>query len=334
MNMSELRHDIRMTRRGPRRGFSFTEVLFAVMVLGVGFIMIAAMFPVTLRQTQTTMEETHAANLGREALAFLQAMASDDLFPVTVPPTGAGGQADPSKPSQVMSFTDVDAKYPPPAAVNPRNKVIAGNFVSSGNPRLGWTALYQRGLDANGVPLSYAQVFLIPMQVRNRSRYFSTPPPAQTYSDFVKPSNGTQTTFEPRTATVSLTYDATNLRGQMTISGDGQGVAAPGAYVVIADDKTTGGAGNGRVYRLGNAIDAGGGVWSLIPGSDMIRNGSTEEDKDLNGAKAYIVGKGYGSLDDGSTFEGPAQDIGLYVGFVRIPPKAAGSNIVQVPAGI
>ena len=35
------------------RGFSFTEVLFAVIILGIGFIMIAAIFPVALMQSPT-----------------------------------------------------------------------------------------------------------------------------------------------------------------------------------------------------------------------------------------------------------------------------------------
>src|SRR6266566_1772277 len=78
----------RSTGRGrkARRGYSFTEVLFAVMVLGIGFIMIAAMFPVTIRQTQTTMEETQAANMAKEAMAYLQSIATEYNFPVTVPP--------------------------------------------------------------------------------------------------------------------------------------------------------------------------------------------------------------------------------------------------------
>src|SRR4051794_21948402 len=60
------------TRRPGSRGFAFTEVLFAVMVLGLGFIMIAAMFPVTLRQTQATVEETSASTVARAAFEALQ----------------------------------------------------------------------------------------------------------------------------------------------------------------------------------------------------------------------------------------------------------------------
>src|SRR5947207_8516189 len=76
---------VRRPRARIRAGYSFTEVLFAVMVLGIGFIMIAAMFPVTIRQTQTTMEETQAANMAKEAMATLQQIATDENFPPTVP---------------------------------------------------------------------------------------------------------------------------------------------------------------------------------------------------------------------------------------------------------
>mgnify|MGYP003884520069 CR=1 FL=1 len=40
------------------RGFTFTEVLFAVLLLGVGFIMLAGIFPVAIRQAQTSVEQT------------------------------------------------------------------------------------------------------------------------------------------------------------------------------------------------------------------------------------------------------------------------------------
>ena len=49
--------------RPARRGFSFTEILFAVMILGIGFIMIAAIFPVALQQTETSQAETVGAGL-------------------------------------------------------------------------------------------------------------------------------------------------------------------------------------------------------------------------------------------------------------------------------
>src|SRR4051794_29305837 len=57
---------------GPRRrGFSFVEVLFAVMILGIGFILIAGVFPVAIAQTQSNGEETVGAAIGRNAVAYL-----------------------------------------------------------------------------------------------------------------------------------------------------------------------------------------------------------------------------------------------------------------------
>src|SRR5437764_1363053 len=39
-------------------GFSFAEVMFAVIVLGIGFIMIAAVFPVSIQQSKATIYDT------------------------------------------------------------------------------------------------------------------------------------------------------------------------------------------------------------------------------------------------------------------------------------
>src|SRR6266446_1174955 len=63
------------SRFGPshhrRGGFSFTEILFAVMILGIGFIMVAAMFPVALQQTDNSMQETVAAQVARSGIAYM-----------------------------------------------------------------------------------------------------------------------------------------------------------------------------------------------------------------------------------------------------------------------
>src|SRR3954449_6305802 len=75
-----------IVHRTARPGFAFTEILFAVMVLALGFIMIAAMFPVTIRQTQSTMEEATAANVAKGAMDYLQGIASEDFSPIPPPP--------------------------------------------------------------------------------------------------------------------------------------------------------------------------------------------------------------------------------------------------------
>src|SRR5438045_9581021 len=59
-----------------RRGYSFTEVMFAVVILGIGFIMIAAIFPAAIHQSKTTQEETTAATVARAAVQYLEAIGN------------------------------------------------------------------------------------------------------------------------------------------------------------------------------------------------------------------------------------------------------------------
>src|SRR5438477_6450612 len=66
-----------------RRGFSFAEVMFAVIILGVGFIMIAALFPVAIRQSKSTADETSAAAFARVATNYVDTIAIDANMPVS-----------------------------------------------------------------------------------------------------------------------------------------------------------------------------------------------------------------------------------------------------------
>src|SRR5256885_1959303 len=75
----------RMARPLARRGFSFAEILFAVMILGIGFIMLAAIFPVAIKQTAQTGEESVAAAIAREATSTLTSLNNSNLMPPTIP---------------------------------------------------------------------------------------------------------------------------------------------------------------------------------------------------------------------------------------------------------
>src|SRR4051794_17151072 len=77
-----------------RRGFTFTEVMFAVILLGIGFIMLAGMFPVAIQQTQTNVEESTASTLAQAAAHYLEEQLTQD----DVPPTGYLGGAPPIYP--------------------------------------------------------------------------------------------------------------------------------------------------------------------------------------------------------------------------------------------
>lgn len=96
--------EVRIQRRPRwrRGGFSFTEILFAVMILGIGFIMVAAMFPVAIRQTEAGSQETAAAATARSSSNIIQELATTPLLPPPplvqassirgVGPIAAGGQ--------------------------------------------------------------------------------------------------------------------------------------------------------------------------------------------------------------------------------------------------
>ncbi len=67
--------DIRHSTFHSRPAFTLTEVMFAVVILGIGFILIAGMFPVMISQSKTTIEETVAAATARSAFAFSSRIA-------------------------------------------------------------------------------------------------------------------------------------------------------------------------------------------------------------------------------------------------------------------
>lgn len=67
-----------------RRGFSFTEILFAVMILGIGFIMVAAMFPVAIHQTEANNQETITAAVARSSSNFMTQLAAMPLPPAAI----------------------------------------------------------------------------------------------------------------------------------------------------------------------------------------------------------------------------------------------------------
>jgi hypothetical protein len=193
-----------------RRGFSFAEVMFAVVILGIGFIMVAAIFPVAIQQTAMTGEESMAAAAAREAThSLLQAPASLPflmlniapnaptntnrdgfqynpvpfttggvaltapnyyatlLFPPTVKqihfPTLLGGPVTvhglPAPPQQL-----------PGAVVAPlvgaRWNVLRGNLMLPSDERFAWIPLYKRESGSN-----LAQIYIFAVQVRNRSIY-------------------------------------------------------------------------------------------------------------------------------------------------------------------
>jgi hypothetical protein len=299
-----------------RAGYSFVEVMFAVVVLGVGFIMVAAIFPVAIQQSKTTSEEASAAATSRAAVLHLQSIATELTMPRTE-------QENDAKPAFVAPFNNVTSPLvaPAPTVVGTGSwEAVRGNMILNTDRRRAWVPLYKR---ESGT--SNAQVWIIAVENRARSAYEPadllpggnlTPRPVNVrILDNVNNTGIDWITFAPWSAP----YDRSNE------------AVAEGTYVVVGDDNLAApneGRLNGRIYRVGvPASDLGLGpppanTWELAPGNDFV-----PEDPDGSGpdpvipaptaALAFVVGR-EPVPGGGGGYQGAAQDISIYTTFITV----------------
>ena len=319
--------------RPRRRGFSFTEVLFAVMILGIGFIMVAAMFPVAIQQAQTSTEETTAAALGRTAATMLEQVATDSTMPAT------GG---------VVVATDYDGVPPTGGRPDLRDNVtlstvLRGNLIMAGDGRYAWVPLYRRaGNPENPAEWSrVAQVIMIPVLSRNESEFSKAKPDVyQVTRSGAEGSAPIQANF----------YDGQNGAADTVEFRSNPDVASEGAYVIVADARQPPARASwnnfvapelqARIYRLGNRTAAAPNIWELMPGFDLepIRvdannsrtDGAAPNPRDgkeivvptnagFDNVFVFVVGRG---LDPNATNNplrtGVAQEAGAYTTFITV----------------
>jgi hypothetical protein len=189
-----------------RRGFSFAEVMFAVVVLGIGFIMIAAIFPVAIQQSKATADEAACAALARAAVTAVQETATDTnvtakhasdmpaLTPLPASPpavaTTIRGQVysirDPqgeNSPSGVFPplSTATAPPFSPPALVEQTWNTMRGNLIEPSDPRYGYVILYRRDIQYSPTPAPtytaspFAQIYVIGTLSRKNSSYSQDP---------------------------------------------------------------------------------------------------------------------------------------------------------------
>jgi type II secretory pathway pseudopilin PulG len=297
-------------RPPPRRGgFSFIEVLFAVMILGIGFILIAGVFPVAIAQTASTREETVSASLVQGAV---QAVASiPKLSDVSVLPNdGAVHRL-------------ADDQY----------KAVKGNLILPDDPRYAFVPLLKRNReDYRGQPPSTAQLILVPVQVRGRSSFdarvdTSVSPPNE--YDLHQDNSGTNAAGNLMAWPVKVELkEGMNEADTVTLSpaagalaNAGIDAAAPGAVLVIAQANAVDRNSQpmaGRIYRLGNGS---GTQYELLPGNDMaITNGRTEESAGGSPVDAWIIGQGLASPGKNAPlrFEGGSMAVGAYTTYIPL----------------
>lgn len=253
--------------------------MFAVIILGVGMTMAAAVFPVSIWQTRMTMDEGTAASIAKSAVATLESSFSGSSLP------GTNGGIQPLE-----------------GALRQR---VYGNLICSSDPRYAWVPLYRRnGNDA------VAQVYVFVLRNRNRPVY-------QSAVDLpTDPDNvtGAGATLDPSGVTVSLQDGGNDSPDLIRFENDLAGTparVAEGCFVLLAESA---GDQNGHVYRVGTLRDATTNTWELQPGGDL-----SGPDKNVAAANAYLIGRGYADPakpDQG--YEGPAQDVAFYTAFVTV----------------
>src|SRR5665213_2149864 len=329
-----------------RRGFSFVEILFSIMILGIGFIMIAAIFPAALRQTQSSSEETVASTIAREGAAAMANIAGtrDYAAPVVLPATNP-----PTPPLTFLPPTNLQGPGLGIGVVESAqtvaasgNKVyptytsnfwaaLSGDLILPSDPRYAWVPMYRRDFGS-----AYAQVIVIACQVRNASQYNqdtrsgSTPFNTDLLSNGISPS-AAPPNLQARPVMVTLnrslniTQPDTMSFAPAPNSPDFTPAVAEGSFVVIADDRSglnppapqLPQTANGFIYRVGNPRPGQPpNNWELQPGNDTKASSYVPTGPVL----AYIVGRRYDPSFTGAgtpIFSGPAQDVAVYTTFVK-----------------
>jgi len=305
--------------RGWKKGFTFTEVLFAVMLLGIGFIMVAALFPVAIQQSQASRDDLSGVVVAKRGIEILRNIrfTPDELLAL-----GAGESSmnqDGRYDGQVHLFDDFGRAL--------RFTRIVGNLVDRADTRYAWVPVgyklkpwptIRKNDQLLPIPLCY-EVYLVAVACRTKAAYDNTDMDPRSF------------TFRPRQCYFVLS-EAGGDADLITFSSSSASVApadfpaaAEGAYVIIANDQVGGpayGRANGRMYRLGvKRDDKGPGVWELMAGHDMALSGTGAFNENIPpravGAPAsgrpavgFMIGRGLvDSMNLKAGFDGVAQDL-------------------------
>jgi len=152
-----------------RRGFSFTEILFAVMILGIGFIMVAAIFPVAMQQTAQSGDEVVAANISKEATQSITSIANSFVMPPTIPVD----QSPPPPPVQGDNTQRPEESRALPSFPQPGQQVIGQVWSFHDDRAHNWTtwpttinATWTDALQANAMWNSISQNLILPSDRR------------------------------------------------------------------------------------------------------------------------------------------------------------------------
>jgi hypothetical protein len=321
-----------------RAGFSFVEVLFAVMILGIGFIMLAAIFPVAIQQAQTSSDETTSAAIAWNALTTIQEKLTDTELPPAGPLDARFTEA--LYPGVVRSFRDPQGMGVPTLRdgqdternmnpfrartgpvvtfAQPKDYLwnrIKGESVVVDDRRFAWVAFVQRHIinDVPDEPAPYANIIVVVARSRETSRYGAR--------DVTRDA---LTNLQPRPVLFDLTSDGAGPKVDQVVRfiGGYRDAVSEGAFLVVAHDNVSNPGGdpgpqgllNAHVFRVGN--HSYGNTWELSPETQFrppAVGGTTVSG--VSGARGFVVGR---TLGGGSAFGGEAQDVAVYSMLVAV----------------
>ena len=135
-------------------GFTFIEVLFAVILLGIGFIMIAGVFPVAIQQTAAVSDETQGTAIARDAIKKIQMVADNEVTGATPPPGSTNSLFQPTS-GAVMGFSYA------------LTQALGADAFFTADHRFGWVGFYRR----DSVTNPFAQIFIIALENPNFANY-------------------------------------------------------------------------------------------------------------------------------------------------------------------
>ena len=262
-----------------RRGFSIVEIMFAIMILGIGFIMVAAMFPVAIQQSQANVDQTTgralAASAGLRALATMKTIIPADRNNITYKTCTSGVSFERGNLLPVTYTASTPAVPPVTTTVYLRDMLYGDMVVQSventqGDPRYGATFLYSY----NGLTLSIITVALratnsgqltLPAVYSYTSSTYDNPVIPFKIAKFIIPT-------APGTPT-QVQIDTSVGEGAQAAS-----AAIEGAAIVIKS-----GADGGNIIYLGSPVDGTTDTWELAPNSANVNTSATSVDAFLFG---------------------------------------------------
>jgi prepilin-type N-terminal cleavage/methylation domain-containing protein len=327
MTLAPYTLSVRRCRRAFTRGFTFVEVLFAIMILGIGFIMIAAMLPVAIKQTEDTQSDITGRAICDAAFSL--------MYPQIVLATDTNVVANQAEFGAAVALFQPDrADFG--GANTPSDRLmdrIRGTTQLSADRRFAYTFFLRRTAAE-----AKHEAIVVAMQTRNLSEY---PPqlfdgPRTGNSDpgnitYDRPRNDNGPHLITFTITEGDTLSSGNISAvapdrlvinSISISGgndvmnaaDFQTLVRPGTYIIAA---------NGRIFRVEQLRSGTNNEFDLQPGTNgdlpliTFPNGSFAADTTFSGSSTgYVVGAGLRDprfeWNAGSNpFTGPTQDIAV-----------------------